>query len=334
MVNNSTRIGKYDLTIDSISFKKGLLSNYQISFIKGYITIVPIPLQICMITIDSASGKNMVVWERRSGYGIQYYNVYRESEVADQYDSIGSVNFSEISLFVDTGSYPENQQYRYKISAVDSSGHESVLSKYHQPLFLQFSSNDINGINLSLDPYLIEGSLYTFDSWVIYRGTDSTKLSVVKTISANFNSYTDTDPQSKLHRTYYRVAGVRTQACSPANLLKAESGPFIQSISNIEDNRLRSDEDKIKSGISGNFSLIIYPRPADDMVHIVFQNELNNKITLQLYNLAGILLKTDKIALTATREYTMPVGELNDGVYILKLSSGDMINSARIIIKH
>jgi photosystem II stability/assembly factor-like uncharacterized protein len=126
---------------------------------------------ICMVTIDLETGKNMVLWEKTHGVGIAYYKVYREGFITGQYNLIGEVPFSEFSLFVDTEVNPENGQELYKISAVDTCGNESALSPYHKTMFLQFVSSD-GGVNLSWEPYEVEGGTMNFQSYVIYRGID------------------------------------------------------------------------------------------------------------------------------------------------------------------
>jgi hypothetical protein len=90
----------------------------------------------------------MVVWERTHGVGTASYNVYREGTVQGSYDLIGSVPFDDISLFVDLTSKPEQQQYKYKISAVDTCGNESAKSNWHKTMLLQFAGS-VGGVNLN-----------------------------------------------------------------------------------------------------------------------------------------------------------------------------------------
>jgi len=225
-----------------------------------------IPEDICIVTIDLETGKNLLVWEKEVNAGVSEYLIYREGEVAGQYDVIGVVPFDDLSIYVDLTSYPESRQYLYKISAVDTCGTESTISSYHKTLFLQYVSS-VGGVNLRWDKYEIEGSPVQFQSYIIYRGTDSTKLEPVETISGNLTAWTDTDPVALQDRYYYRIAGVKGDTCSPSGSKKAGTGPYSHSMSNIEDNRLQAAaENQAPTDISLDASSIDENEPAGSLV--------------------------------------------------------------------
>lgn len=196
--------------------------------------------KICLVTVDLETGKNMVVWENTRNEGIDYYKIYREADVTNVYEPIGELQVEEYSQFVDLDSKPEEQQHLYKISVVDTCGNESKLSDYHKTLFLQYVSS-VGGVNLRWDKYEIEGSVIEFNSYIIYRGIDSTALDSVKTLSGSLNSWTDQYSDVLKYRYYYRIAGVKGDLCSPSGQsgLKAGTGPYSHSMSNLEDNRLQ-----------------------------------------------------------------------------------------------
>ena len=195
--------------------------------------------KICIVTADLETGKNLVVWEKTPDMGIADYNIYRESAVMGVYDLIGSQPFNELSVFTDNDGDPETNPYKYKITVTDTCGNESILenSHYHKPIFLQYVSSD-GGINLAWSEYEIEGVPLDFVNYTIFRGSDSTSLSPIDDIAADMNLYTDTDPTALTERYYYRVAAVLTDLCYPTGDLKAGSGPYSHSMSNMEDNRV------------------------------------------------------------------------------------------------
>ncbi|KPK81241.1 MAG: hypothetical protein AMS27_15640, partial [Bacteroides sp. SM23_62_1] len=222
--------------------------------------------EICIVTVDLETGKNMVVWEKTPDVGIASYNIYRQSNVAGVYDSIGNVPYNNLSLFVDMKAIPEQQQYLYKITAVDTCGNESGLSQYHKTLFLQYTGSDV-GINLSWKLYQIEGTPVSFSSYILYRGTDSTELAPFDTISGDLDAYTDIDSEVLEIRYYYRIAGVRSQVCAPTGNLKAGSGPYSHSLSNLEDNRLQAPaENQAPTNISLNITNIDENKVAGSLV--------------------------------------------------------------------
>ncbi len=150
---------------------------------------------LCIVTIDTLTGKNMLVWERAKGNKSSSYLLYRESNVTNKYNMIGEVMFDSLSVFVDENSDPEKKQYLYKMTVIDSCGNETELSSSHKTLFLQFVSSE-GGVNLNWKRYEIDGKPVNFDSYVIYRGSDSAKLTPLDTLSGSLDAYTDKDPSA------------------------------------------------------------------------------------------------------------------------------------------
>jgi photosystem II stability/assembly factor-like uncharacterized protein len=249
---------------------------------------VPVPYgdeEICLVSVDPETEKNMVIWEKTPDVGIEYYYIYRESNVAGIYNIIGSVPVDSLSVFVDEGSNPKEQQYIYKISAVDTCGTQSELSPYHKTILLQYDGN-AGGVNLRWDKYEIEGVPINFDSYIIYRGSDSTKLTEVKTISASLTSWIDTDPVANSIKQFYRIAGVKGEVCDPANLLgkKAGTGPYSHSMSNIEDNRLQVGINNLRDNI---YNLNIYPNPFRHQTRITYSLNKPSDVKIEIFNLLG-----------------------------------------------
>jgi photosystem II stability/assembly factor-like uncharacterized protein len=254
---------------------------------KEVIVAYPFDLEeICIVTIDSATSKNLIVFEKTPDVGIESYNIYRETDVAGKYAPIGNIPVGELSVFVDMEANPEEQQYLYKISAIDTCGNESGLSDYHKTLFLQYISSE-GGVNLRWDKYEIEGVEINFESYLIYRGSDSSALELVKTISGSNISWTDTDPVAGEVRQYYRIAGVAPEPCDPANLLggkKAGAGPYSHSISNLEDNRLQTTDVK---RIEQKVTMDIYPNPFSEVTQLTYHLAKASDVKIEVYNLLG-----------------------------------------------
>ncbi|MFC2081442.1 immunoglobulin domain-containing protein, partial [Bacteroidota bacterium] len=74
--------------------------------------------QICMVTVSTTTGHNLVVWEKQSKAPIMAYNIYRESVAAGIYDKLATISYDELSVLVDTIADPTVQAYLYKITAI------------------------------------------------------------------------------------------------------------------------------------------------------------------------------------------------------------------------
>jgi hypothetical protein len=287
--------------------------------------------QICVVTIDLASGKNVIVWEKTTDVGIIAYNIYRESTIG-VYNLIGTLPVDELSVFKDTTANPESQSFLYKITTIDSCGNESLLdsSKYHRPSFLQYVSSE-GGVNLEWTDYNIQdieniGAYLT--SYVIYRGTDSTGLTEYYE-AGSINTYTDTDPDALEQRYYYRVAALLKDPCYPTGTAgkKAESGPYSHSMSNLEDNRLKTG--KFESLIQ-NDNLVIHPNPFSKTTIFTFNNPEKNPYTLYIMDLSGKVYRI--VDHLSTSRYVLEKGDLKEGMYFVELR-GERIFRGKIIIE-
>jgi len=238
--------------------------------------------EICMLTIDELTGKNMIVWEKTPDYGTAGYTVYKEGNQSGQYDSIGYIPFDSVTVWIDHTSIPEQQQDLYKISVVDSCGNESAKSLYHKPIFLQFSNGQ-----LAWQEYEIEGgSDIGFVSYIIYRGADSTALIPIDTVSSSKTVYNDTSGIAQNNVFYYRVAGVRNESCYTDAKLKTSGGPYSRSISNLEDNRLKQ-ENIPGHDIAKEINLTIHPNPYQEYVNIEYTLKTPVDINIEVLNMLG-----------------------------------------------
>jgi hypothetical protein len=186
--------------------------------------------EICVVSGDPATGKNLIAWERTQGQRTAYYNIYRETSASGVYEIIGSRPFDSVSVFVDQNSNPKQKAYRYRITAVDSCGNESAPSQHHKTIHLTVNQGVGNTNNLIWSHY--EG--FTFSSYYIYRGTHPDSLKEIDIIQSNLNSYTDLNPPQGV--LYYRIAVQMPDTCNPQILRgQTSKGPFSQSMSNMKD---------------------------------------------------------------------------------------------------
>lgn len=209
--------------------------------------------QLCMVTVSPTTGNNLVVWEKTSGAPILAYNVYRESIAAGIYDKLTSVPHDDLSVYIDTTADPTVQAYIYKVTAVDTAQNESDidLCEPHKTIHLIVSTNpELNTTQLLWDSY------YGFDyqTYTIYRSSTGVNFDPVHSLSASLNSWTDPDPSDG--DLFYRIAVEKPVPCAPTGgNKKAESGPFVHSLSNLDDNKLKAGENPPDSIYIDNLSI-------------------------------------------------------------------------------
>jgi 3D (Asp-Asp-Asp) domain-containing protein len=283
--------------------------------------------KICVVTIDSLTGKNLIVWEKTPGAGVVTYNIYRERNIG-VYDKIGSVDVNSLSIFIDPTATPENRSYLYRITIVDTCGNESILAEnpYHRPSFLQYVDAD-GGINLIWTDYYIQGIADIGEyltSYIIYRGIDSTDLTEYQSVGS-INNFTDTDPDALSRRYYYRVAGILKDLCNPTVGKKAGTGPYSQSMSNIEDNRLKTSVLDFVHSIS----LSVSPNPFNKSATLRFNNPDEYPYTLYIMDLSGKICRI--VENLITNQYILEREDLKPGFYFVELRGPRIIRSKIVI---
>jgi hypothetical protein len=281
--------------------------------------------KICLVTVNLQTGKNMIIWEKTPDVGTAYFTIYRETSITGNYIPIGTVPYSNLSIFIDTVAEPEKQPFLYKISVTDSCGNESDMSPYHKTLFLQYSPSH-EGNNLSWREYGIENGQINFITYEIYRGVNKQELLKLDDVSSNVDVYTDTDPDALSKLYYYRLGGVKSIPCHPASAKKAEV-EYSRSMSNMVDNSSFSNHtgDNVLSD-----GIMIYPNPFKLNTTIYFNNPRGHSYTLCITDLSGKICKVVDGIITS--EYLLEKRDMKEGLYILELR-GEKIFREKIIVK-
>ncbi len=203
--------------------------------------VIPLPTDsICIVAVDSTTDYPVLVFEKHITGPIDYYKVFRESNVAGIYDSIGFLPADSAGVFIDSNANVQVRQYSYKISNVDSCGNESLLSAPHKTMHLQVNAGAGTTWNLLWTPY--EGVFV--QSYEIWRGTDTISMSLIGTVPGSNVSYSDLNPPAG--GLYYFVRIVSAYICQPYNY-KANTN-YHTSRSNHANNGL------VNPGMNAGFS--------------------------------------------------------------------------------
>lgn len=237
------------------------------------------PPDICIVGLDSATNKNIIVWEKPVSAAIDSYIVYKETNQANVYVRIGAQPYSAFSAFIDTSSIPQQQAYRYELGIVDSCGSHTLPGSYQKTIHLTINQGVGNTWNLIWSHY--EG--FTFPSYNIYRGTSQSALTQIATIASNLNSYTDLNPPSGPFLVYYQIEVVNPNSCNPT----AKMGNYSVSRSNIVNTGAVGMMDN-----TANFKLKLYPNPFSNTITIEIPEGVNGKCELRLTDLTGSVIRS------------------------------------------
>jgi parallel beta-helix repeat protein len=281
--------------------------------------------EICMVTVDTVTGNNLVVWEKRSEIApVAQFTVYREGVIAGVFDPVAVVDYDSMSVYLDEGANPAIQSYRYKITATDTSGMESdiELCRAHKTIHLLTTTNpETRATQLDWDFYYG----FNYGTFNIYRSGTGTNFSTFYQMASSSTTYTDPNPDQKVY--YYRIGVVKPDPCVPSSTLKADAGPYSHSMSNVEDNRLQSTGLK---ELAENEGINIYPNPFSDHTTIRFANPGNKAYQLVIRDLSGKVVRS--VETIQTGEFMLYKGNLRPGYYFVELK-GDRIYRGKLVIE-
>ncbi len=276
---------------------------------------VPFEEEICIVSVDSITGNNIVVWEKTPNVGTEQFYIYKESFVAGVYNLIGFVPYDSLSVFVDVNSNPLQQAERYKITAVDSCGNESDLNMTtdHKTIHLTASIGTGNEHNLVWDGY--EG--FSFPTYNIYRGTTSNNMSLLAQVASSAFTYSDLTPLSGTN--YYKVEAVRSSTCAPTQ----KTSSFPSSVSN----QVQLNPVGVEEVLSENIT--VYPNPIERNININLGRQYSN-LSVSIKNVLGATIFNKKFnsAEKITLDYS-----LNSGVYFIEINIDEIAVVTRKIIK-
>ena len=274
-----------------------------------FITIYePFAEPLCMITNDSSTGKNMLMWSKTTGKRTEKYEIYRESNAIGEYDKIATLSYSETPKFIDTTSNPKQRAYSYYLKAIDSCGNSAPESIYYTHTTAHLTANlGVSGENnLNWSSYL---GIYPISSYAIYRSNKGGKFEEIGRVSSNKNSYTDLTPPSGSNRYY--VAIVADVNCgNQVNRVQFRS------------NQVQFDAASIQ-GFEAATIANIYPNPASEFVMVETMNAGNYSIT----DLSGRSIMTGELTKGENRIETKNILQ---GTYIFNFGN----NSRLIQINH
>ncbi|MES2589829.1 MAG: T9SS type A sorting domain-containing protein [Bacteroidota bacterium] len=283
--------------------------------------------EICIVSVDSVSTTNLVIWEKVQATGISHYNIYRESNQIGEYQLIDTVQFTNLSVFNDVVASPETRSWRYRISAVDFCGAESILSPAHKTLHLNIFDLGVSGTKVAWDEY--EGT--AFSTYNLLRYTDEFGWETIANLPTTALNFTDTISAQTLGLDY--MLEIALDVPCTATVWRAQD--FNRSRSNRERGSFSAghgDDEFSNNEIyeigEGNFSLNIYPNPFDNEVFLNLTGLDNLNIRITNINGKEVANQFCKTGLN-----TINLENLSDGMYFIVFENQFNLEAVKIIKK-
>ena len=274
---------------------------------------------ICMVSVDSLTNYNVIIWERPVSDIIADFLVYKETDEENVYEVIDTVGYEEITMVTDSNSNPAMRPYRYKLGFIDFEDRVFPAGDYHQTIHLTINQGVNDDWNLIWTPYIG----FDYSSCKIMRKTDSGDYEQIATVSASFSSFTDFNaPPGEV---FYMIKIEHPDGCNPAT----RDGEYASVYSNVATNSL------VLVSESKELNFSIYPNPADKQISISFGENITGMARLNLCDLTGRMVYSEDINdVRPGQVQSINSLGIKEGMYLLRITSGENSAIRKIVIKH
>ncbi len=283
---------------------------------------------ICLVTVDSLSQHNVIVWDKTQYSHVDSFIVYREY-TTNNYVQIGAVPYDSLSQFIDTVRVkyfpitgdPNTTSYRYKLQIRDSSGNYSELGLYHNTVHMLNT-----GGNFSWNFYDIENNPNPVTFYILKRDNLSNgNWITVAGVSGTQNSITDTQYATYQNTGAWRVETQWSISCTPTRV----DQNVMTTISTSRSNLLTTNVTGINEAAVNN-GTTIFPNPFSSSTTLQTNQVLANA-TLAVYNSYGQEVK--QLRNISGHEINIERGELPGGLYFIRLMQDNkIIASEKLVI--
>ena len=272
---------------------------------------------ICLVTVDTTSLYNQVIWDKPATSAIDSFKIYRET-MTNVFSYLNSVAYDSLSIYNDFAANPNVTSYKYKISAIDTCGNETLLSNYHNTIHLQY----LGAGNLQWTVYSIENELNPVLYYMVLRDDNSSGnfLPISSTIPGGNSSFTDIN-FSSYPNAAYRVDVVWNRTCAPAKLINTSTSISRSNVKHVQapTNLGQIDLSKFVS---------VYPNPASTSINVRINTTFIDNAMLELYDATGKLIMQQKVV----NEYSaLNISGLANGIYTVRVITNNEQTIKRIV---
>lgn len=282
---------------------------------------LPATTEICVVTVDTSTNTNLIVWEKPVSTTIDHFKIYRESSVAGVFQYVDQVPYAFESRYTDTIAYPQLRSWRYKVVTVNNCGIESIPSAIHKTIHMVTNDAGPGQYEINWDEY--EG--FTYPTFHVWRFTDVNGWEEIHTESfGGTYQYIDTPP-SEIDLDYI-VYVVPPDTCT--STLKATDYNSSRSNKNTNHSSFPGDPDPVDDTGFDDEELIvqIYPNPSEG-IYQIYVNAVGH-FDIEVFDLSGQLVKQ---ANSISNQYQLNLNDFASGSYFIKIKSEKLTINKQLI---
>ena len=271
---------------------------------------------ICMLDVDTLTGKNLIVWVPIGQLGIDSYNIYKESSESGLYYLIGNQSADSISQYYDYLSDPSIRSWRYKVAAVDDCGNEALLSDDHKTMHLTTNLGISGEVNLIWDHY--QG--FNYSTYYINRWHPTTGWVEIDAIASSLFTYTDQTPPSDSNLVYM-VSIIPPSTCTAYK--DQDHNATRSNTSSIN----APEETESNLGLENlNIKLTIFPNPTNGTTKIVSQIDI---ISVYIFDAFGKQIFSETRINNST--FLINLSKFENGLYTVMITTENNVIKRKLI---
>ncbi len=148
--------------------------------------------------------------------------------------------------------------------------------------------------------------------FIVERSNNATAFTAVQQVAAKGNS-----------------VGMQTYSTTD---LQPLPGTFYYRLKEVDKDGKVTYSSIVPVTVLDNGVVVISPNPVRDAVHVVMQSAGNSNVTLQIVDINGNILATQKVSVaTGRNEIMIPAASLTNGVYVLKVIENNTTQTIRFV---
>ena len=243
--------------------------------------------QICYVTVDRATGKNRITWNKTPDRNIASYHIYKRAVGGNV--KVATVAFNDPATTLDNSSQPDSRTEYYFIRAVDKCGNESVAGTEHRTVLLQASIGTSGEVNLTWNRYTGAAALRT----IIYRGRSHDALAPIAELTSQEDRYIDRSPVAE--EKIYQI-GIELNVNCNTSIPNARESATMASVlarSNAVNLLVAGLEDDY---VSGSSLITIWPNPMTDKATITIDPSQPKPARLQILDVTGRFVRQETVS--------------------------------------
>lgn len=279
---------------------------------------------ICIVTIDTATDRDEIIWGRTNSPASGSYNIYKENS-SYTYSFLVNQPLTVLSEYIDTSSRPWLAPCSYELSTVDSCG-ESALSPPHTSIFL-WDSTGISSNILYWTPYV--GFTPTY--YYIYRGSKLSTLTKLDSVSNTTFTYTDLAAPPNC---VYMIEVLNPSGpCVPTTKIRPH-GTEETAISMSNPRRVKNPALGIPSIGNSVTNLTIYPNPANGEFTLQWSvvSGQSSVIISIIDELGQVVYSEERQQVSGTNKEQINLNNLASGIYSLRLQTSNSSMVKKLVV--